>query len=117
MLADGHSQIRPPLLRLGTVVLLFAFSASLVYAQYQKSTGVAPGLHATGGPAFLISVLNEKHKPLDRQAVVRLKGAGYQTALWKATGVDSVAEFQDLILGQYEIQVSAVGYQSETRSI
>ncbi len=55
-------------------------------------------------------------KPLDRQSVVKIINPSAQSVGWKTTDDKSDAEIS-LSFGQYEIEVSAVGYLSERRKI
>ncbi|HUJ96200.1 MAG TPA: tetratricopeptide repeat protein, partial [Terriglobales bacterium] len=48
--------------------------------------------------------------PLDRQAVVKLFNRSTKDTVWQTTNDNSEASFGDLIVAQYQIEVSAVGY-------
>lgn len=53
-------------------------------------------------------------KPLDRQSVVKITNPSAHTVAWKTTDNKSEAEIS-LSFGQYEIEVSAVGYLTEKK--
>jgi tetratricopeptide (TPR) repeat protein len=66
-----------------------------------------------GTAVLLINVLAEGTRvPLDRQAVVKLFSVTTQTAAWQTTEDQSLAALTNVVLGSYEIEVSAVGYLS-----
>jgi tetratricopeptide (TPR) repeat protein len=58
----------------------------------------------------------ETHKKLDRQAVVKIINVTLQSVGWKTTDDKSEAEIS-LSFGQYEFEVSAVGYLSEQKKV
>ncbi len=49
---------------------------------------------------------------LDRQAVVKLVNRQTQSAVWQSTNEDSTGVFTDIPYGQYDAEISAVGYLS-----
>jgi tetratricopeptide (TPR) repeat protein len=55
-------------------------------------------------------VLNENRTPIDRQSVVKLYNKNTKDILWQTTQDKSQAAFGDLVVAQYDIEVSAVGY-------
>lgn len=69
------------------------------------------------GAALVVSVMDEKKKNLDRQAVVQLYDAATQKSLWQATAGDSQTAFVDLTLGKYTVEVSAVGYVTARQEV
>jgi tetratricopeptide (TPR) repeat protein len=58
----------------------------------------------------MLTVLSENRAPLDRQSVVKLYNKNTKDILWQTTQDKSLAAFGDLVVGQYDIEVSAVGY-------
>lgn len=68
------------------------------------------------GAALLLTVLGPKHKVLDRQSVVKLENKANHSVLWQTTADQSQAQFVDLDVGQYQIEASAVGYLTATKS-
>jgi tetratricopeptide (TPR) repeat protein len=62
------------------------------------------------GAVLALRVLDDKRVPLDRQSVIKLENKNTQTAVWQTTADKSEAYFTDLGVGQYEIEVSAMGY-------
>ncbi len=66
-----------------------------------------------GTAVLLVTVFAESTKNrLDCQAVVKLRKVGVETAIWQTTDERSLAPFTNVVLGNYEIEVSAVGYLS-----
>jgi len=62
---------------------------------------------------ILLTVLMDAKKKLDRQAVVTLRDNKRDVAYSSTTDTDSVAEFHDLDYGDYDLEISAVGYLTE----
>jgi hypothetical protein len=54
-------------------------------------------------------VYGDKHVLLDRQSVVKLENKTTQSTMWQTTTDKSEAYFVDLVTGQYELEISAVG--------
>lgn len=126
----GSAIVVPPPVRLATAVCVLCslFPASLAGQNVQSepygnvrpddSLGEAHHMetytsyHTNPGTAvLLITVLAENSRdPLDRQAVVKLLSLSAQTANWETTEGRLPAPFTNVLLGRYEIEVSAVGY-------
>jgi tetratricopeptide (TPR) repeat protein len=71
----------------------------------------APETYGTRGSTLFLKVFNQSRAQLDRQAVVKLLNKTTQDVAWQTTTLDSSeAGFGDLQVGQYDIEVSAVGY-------
>src|ERR1700690_497138 len=66
------------------------------------------------GLVLLTVLADENKKQLDRQSVVKIENPSAHTVSWKTTDDKSEAEIS-LSFGQYEIEVSAVGYLSERK--
>jgi len=64
------------------------------------------------GAVLVVKVLDENRVPLDRQSVIKLENKATRTASWQTTADHSEAYFTDLGIGQYDVEVSAVGYLS-----
>jgi len=62
------------------------------------------------GAVLLLSVYNENHVLIDRQAVVKLTNKANQNVLRQTTQEKSLATFSNLMVGEYEVEVSAFGY-------
>jgi len=60
----------------------------------------------------LLTVVNELKARLDRQAVIKLHDRNRDTTLWQTTTQDSESIFQELNYGDYDIEVSALGYET-----
>ena len=69
-----------------------------------------PQLYKSQAAILQLTVLSENRSPLDRQAVVKLYNKNTKDVFWQTTQDQSLAIFGDLVVGQYEIEVSAVGY-------
>lgn len=102
------------LLRL--LFLVLAISGS-VFAQL-RVTGPPIGPPIRSGSNFaslVIQVLSEDHSFLNMQALVRLRNVQDGSGdVWQTTGTGSEASFSSLISGPYEVEVSALGYQTST---
>ena len=75
----------------------------------------AQGIQSQGAVLFL-TVLGPKHEFLDRQSVVKLENKATHSIFWQTTADQSQAQFGDLGIGQYQIEASAVGYLTATKS-
>jgi tetratricopeptide (TPR) repeat protein len=64
----------------------------------------------SNGAVLVLKVIDEQRLPLDRQAVIKLLNKSTQDTAWQTTADQSEAYFTDLVVGQYEIEASAVGY-------
>jgi tetratricopeptide (TPR) repeat protein len=71
--------------------------------------GGAP-TYNTQGSVLLLTVHNDTGALLDRQAVVKLSNKNDLSVIWRTTEDTSVATFEDVPFGAYDIEVSAVGY-------
>ena len=69
-------------------------------------------LTAPGTGVLAFTVFAEKMAPLDRQALLKLVNLTDQTTNWQTTGDDSRGAFTNLPYGNYDVEVSAVGYLS-----
>ena len=58
----------------------------------------------------MLTVHNDTGGLLDRQAVVKLSNKNDLSVIWRTTQDKSVATFEDVPFGAYDIEVSAVGY-------
>ncbi len=64
------------------------------------------------GTDLLVSVRGPSGAPLDAQASVQLKARPGGKTITAVTGEGAVAAFQDLSVGEYEVEVHSAGYQS-----
>ena len=118
-------------MKYGRVYLLLpAFTLSLFPATVFGQRVAAPPATApvsnpleTGIPTFntpmstiVVSVVDEAGMPLSEQALVKLYGESTSTNTWGTTQKRSEAEFDSVIPGDYEIEVSAAGYQTTTQT-
>jgi tetratricopeptide (TPR) repeat protein len=58
----------------------------------------------------LLTVLDDTKARLDRQSVVKVHDQKSDSTVWQTTTKESEATFYDLDFGDYDIEVSAVGY-------
>jgi tetratricopeptide (TPR) repeat protein len=63
----------------------------------------------------VLGVSNDKKSPLDRHSVVRLHDLKRDITTWQTTDKQSQITFCNIDFGDYEIEVSAVGYLTEQR--
>ena len=70
-------------------------------------------------PVLVFTVYNErKGTHLDRQALLKLVSPGSQSAVWQTTLEDtSQGVFANLAYGNYNVEVSAVGYLSSRKEV
>lgn len=66
---------------------------------------------------LLLLVRNANKSPLDRQAVVKLHDEKRDVTTWLATSNESEVTFYDLDFGDYDAEISAVGYLTEHKEI
>ena len=66
---------------------------------------------------LLITVLGGPKSHLDRQSVIKLHDLKRGTTVWQTTSKDSEALFYDLDFGDYDVEVSAVGYKTEHKQV
>jgi len=72
--------------------------------------------YQSDGAVLVVRVLDEKNFPLDRQSLIKLENKGTRAAMWQTTADQSEAYFTDLGVGQYDLEVSAVGYLTARKS-
>src|SRR5579864_4232616 len=118
---NHHSSLRVHYRLWPLGALLVAFSAaSSAYGQgavgdpFSAASSSNTGMHnydSHGGSDLFVTVFSENFKThLDRQSIVKLTNEGTKAVTWQTTTDESEAQFGDLPFGQYEIEVSAVGY-------
>lgn len=66
---------------------------------------------------LLLTILADAKHHLDRQAVIKLRDAKRDFTVWQTTDSESIAEFHDLDFGDYEVEISAVGYLPEHKVV
>jgi len=66
---------------------------------------------------ILLTVVNASKKVLDRQAVVKLHDQKRDSSVWQTTDGESQSSFQDLDFGDYDVEVSAVGYLTTHKTL
>lgn len=67
--------------------------------------------------SLLLTVLNDSKATLDRQSVAMLHDQKRDTAVWQTTAKDSETTFCNLDFGDYDLEVSAVGYLTEHKVV
>lgn len=115
--------------RLTSGCCLFAISLLMTVAHGQEaSTDRNPGtlnvqpstVYQTnpGTSVAVFKVFAEKvSNPLDRQALLKMVNLKDQTVLWATTEEDSQGAFTNVPFGNYDVEISAVGYLSEHQEI
>lgn len=66
---------------------------------------------------LLLTVLNEAKGRLDRQSVVKLYDKKRDLTVWQTTSGESEVTFYDLDFGDYDVEVSAVGYLTQHKEV
>lgn len=64
-----------------------------------------------------VTVLEDSKAPLDRQAVVKLHDRKRDLTGWQTTTSESETTFHELDFGDYDVEVSAVGYLTEHKEV
>jgi tetratricopeptide (TPR) repeat protein len=71
-----------------------------------------------GTSVALFKVFGEKlSTPLDRQALLKMVNLKDQTVLWATTEEDSQGAFTNVPFGNYDVEISAVGYLSKHQEV
>jgi tetratricopeptide (TPR) repeat protein len=73
--------------------------------------------YSTQGAVVVLTVLSGARTRLDRQAVVKLRNQNTQEVVWQTTTDAAEASFGDLLVGSYDVEVSAVGYLTAHKTI
>lgn len=112
--------------RLLPALAVVLFSTSLCAQQRVASppaTAPVSNPLETGTPTFstpmstiVVTVGDENGMPLTEQALVKLYGESTNTNTWGTTEKRSEAEFDSVLPGDYEIEVSAAGFQTSTQT-
>ncbi|PYX34664.1 MAG: hypothetical protein DMG80_01235 [Acidobacteria bacterium] len=128
---DRLSTARIAILRIDTAsrcfVLLAALLATNTFAQ-DPNTDRNPGtlnvqphiVYQTnpGTSVAVFKVFGEKlSTPLDRQALLKMVNIKDQTVLWATTEGDSQGAFTNIPFGNYDVEISAVGYLSKHQEV
>ncbi len=66
----------------------------------------------TQASVLVLTVYSDTGALLDRQAVAKLSNKNDHSVIWRTTEGKSVATFEDVPFGSYDLEVSAVGYLS-----
>jgi tetratricopeptide (TPR) repeat protein len=69
------------------------------------------------GRKVVVTVLDDKKAHLDRQAVVKLQDEKRNLSNWQTTSAESELTFCNVELGNYDLEVSAVGYLTEHKEL
>lgn len=70
-----------------------------------------------GGVMLVLSVVDEKMGRLDRPAFVKLYDENLKHTTWQSTAKNSEANFDELQVGKYDVDVNAVGYLTGHKEI
>lgn len=79
-------------------------------------SGGRPSL-ASSAASIAVIVADEVGTPLQGQAVVKLYSEKARTQTWGTTNKKSEAEFRSVAPGDYELEASAGGYETATKSL
>ncbi len=110
---------------LSAVCLFFAITST---APAQQPTGVNVGgaatamrnipTHGSGpGARVTLSVVDDKMDRLAHLAMVRLSDENVKSATWQPTSKQSETTFEDVSLGKYNLDVTAIGYLPARKEI
>src|SRR5271167_3868152 len=110
-----------------SAVCLFLAITSTAHAQAQPTSptpaGVATAtsnipMHGSGGGARVaLAVVDEKMARLDHTAMVKLYNESIKSVSWQPTSKNSEAAFEDLAIGKYDFEVSAIGYLTARKEV
>jgi tetratricopeptide (TPR) repeat protein len=67
--------------------------------------------------SLLVTVHNSSKALLDRQSVAKLHDQKRDTTVWQSSSKESDVTFCGIDFGEYDLEVSAVGYLTETRVV
>ena len=90
--------------------LVIASPAQLQSVPYDPSGQMTTKGYTSEGAVLTLTIFDEKHKQLDRQAVVRLEHQTTKSVFWQTSQDKAEVTFGNLLVGVYDIEVSAVGY-------
>src|SRR5437879_3700055 len=110
-----------------SLLIITAVLATAIFAQ-EPSTDRNPGtlnvqpsiVYQTnpGTSVAVFKVFGEKlSTPLDRQALLKMVNIKDQTVLWATTEGDSQGAFTNIPFGNYDVEISAVGYLSKHQEV
>jgi tetratricopeptide (TPR) repeat protein len=66
---------------------------------------------------LLLTVLSDAKRHLDRQSIVKLHDLKRDFTWYQTTSTESVAEFHELDFGDYDVEISAVGYLTQHKVV
>jgi tetratricopeptide (TPR) repeat protein len=90
--------------------LVIASRAQLQTVPYDPSGQMTTKGYNSEGAVLTLTLFDEKHKRLDRQAVVKLENKATTSVFWQTSQDKAEVTFGSLMVGVYDIEVSAVGY-------
>jgi tetratricopeptide (TPR) repeat protein len=107
---------------IAALILVVPFLEPSAQAQAQQHPGMSdqtPVVTTPTGESSVIrlTVRGENKARLDRQAVIKLYSHIKNATTWQTTSDDSKADFIGLGIGQYDVQVSAVGYLTTEKHV
>jgi tetratricopeptide (TPR) repeat protein len=101
-----------------TVYILLAATLSRAQDPYNApGTGVGPAMYESKGAVLKLTVYSKSRVHLDRQAVVKLYNKMDKSAQWRTTTSEAEVSFWNLTVGEYDLEISAVGYLTDNRAI
>jgi tetratricopeptide (TPR) repeat protein len=116
-----HSERSNCLLILAIIAVLHLFFPDPpTQAQTSDTTSItfSNGAGVSDIQPGLVLVIRDSHNSLlDRQSVVKLDDIARKNTLWQATAANSRTSFHDLAAGEYDLEVSAVGYMPQHRHV
>ena len=70
-----------------------------------------------GASSISVCVVDEEGFPFRELAIVKLSDGASQTVLWGSTALSSEAKFNNVVAGQYTVEVSADGFQTQQEGL
>jgi tetratricopeptide (TPR) repeat protein len=124
---NGDDQARSAVNRMAFAAVCCLF-ATVALGQQMPTTDRTPStlkeqpsvVYSTdpGTSVVVFKVFAEKlARPLDRQALLKMVNVANQTAVWQTTEEDSQGAFTNIPFGNYDVEISAVGYLSTHKEI
>jgi len=116
-------------LRVGilSVLCLFIAIAATGYGQANPTSATPAGVatatagvssHGSGGGMSVeVTVVDQSMKRLDHQAVVKMYDENMKHATWQPTDKSAGATFDELAVGKYDFEVSAMGYLTGRKDV
>ena len=125
---NGNDRARSSVKLTSAFAAIGCLLATLAFGQQMPSTDRIPStlnvqssvVYRTdpGTSVVVFKVFAEKlTAPLDRQALLKMVNVKDQTAIWQTTEENSEGAFTNIPFGNYDVEISAVGYLSTHKEV